>query len=144
MKGRLVIAIITGLLAEGIIVAAVLWGLPEVDINIPLYGLILICVAYGIYEVISFKMGSHILRKKPVPGMTTMVGIEGRAVSRLAPDGYVRIQGELWSAVSDCGDIDVGEDITVVRQSGLKVVVLSRRTDNSAEPQEDQQLFTDV
>jgi membrane-bound ClpP family serine protease len=123
MSTRLILAVLSNSLIEAIIVAVVLWGLPRLGINIPLYGLILICVAFLIYAVVSFNIGSRTLRKKPLPGFTTMVGVEGQVVSRLAPEGLVRIKGELWNARSENGPIDVGTDVIVVSQSGLKVVV---------------------
>jgi membrane-bound ClpP family serine protease len=123
MSTRLILAVLSNSLIEAIIVAVVLWGLPRLGINIPLYGLILICVAFLIYAVVSFNIGSRTLRKKPLPGFTTMVGVEGQVVSRLAPEGLVRIKGELWNARSENGPMDVGTDVIVVSQSGLKVVV---------------------
>ena len=135
MNARLIMAIFTNLLYEAIIVAVILWGLPRWGIHIPLYGLILICIAFAVYEVISFLIGSRTLRRKPLPGLTTMVGIEGQVVNRLAPEGFVRIGGELWNARAENGSIDVGVDVIVLRQSGLKVVVRQKQADNSAKPE---------
>jgi len=123
MSARLIMAVLSNLLIEAIIVVVILWGLPRLGIRIPLYGLILICVAFLTYAVISYNIGSRTLRKKPVPGFTTMVGVEGQVVSRLAPEGLVRIEGELWNARSENGPIDVGIDVIVVSQNGLKVIV---------------------
>ena len=123
MSARLIMAVLSNLLIEAIIVVVILWGLPRLDIHLPVYGLVLICVAFLIYAVISYNIGSRTLRKKPVPGFTTMVGVEGQVVIRLAPEGLVRIEGELWNARSENGPIDVGTDVIVVSQNGLKVVV---------------------
>jgi membrane-bound ClpP family serine protease len=135
MNARLIMAIFTNLLYEAIIVAVILWGLPRWGIHIPLYGLILLCIAFAIYGVVSFLIGSRTLRRKPLPGLTTMVGIEGQVVSRLAPEGFVRIGGELWNARAGNGSIDVGADVIVVRQYGLKVVVHRKQADNSRKPE---------
>jgi len=123
MNTRLIMAILSNSLIEAIIVAVVLWGLPRLGVHMPLYGLILICVAFLIYAVISYNIGSRTLRKKPLPGFTTMVGVEGQVVSRLAPEGLVRIEGELWNARSENGPIDAGIDVIVISQNGLKLVV---------------------
>ena len=135
MNARLIMAIFTNLVYEAIIVALLLWGLPRLGIHIPLYGIILICVAFIIYAVALFIIGSRTLRRKPLPGLTTMVGIEGQVVSRLAPEGFVRIGGELWNARAENGIIDVGADVIVVRQYGLKVVVRRKQADNSRKPE---------
>jgi membrane-bound ClpP family serine protease len=135
MNARLIMAIFTNLVYEAIIVAVIIWGLPRWGIHMPLYGLILICVAFAVYGVVSFLIGNRTLRRKPLPGLTSMVGIEGQVVSRLAPEGFVRIGGELWNARAENGSIDVGADVIVVRQSGLKVVVRRKQADNSRDPE---------
>ncbi len=122
-NARLIIAIITSLLDEAIIVALILWGLPKLGIEIPLFGMVLIVMAFAAYAIITFKLGSRILRKKPVPGFTDMVGMEGRSINRLNPKGFVRIQGEIWESRSENGIIKPGIDIIVVDQYGLKLVV---------------------
>ena len=123
MNARLVTAILTNLLYEAIIVAVLKWGLPRLGIDLPLYGIILICVAFLMYAVVMFVVGSRTLAKRPMPGFTTMVCLEGQVVSRLAPEGTVKIEGELWNARAESGTIDVGADVVVVRQYGLRVVV---------------------
>lgn len=140
MNARLIMAIFTNLLYEAVIVAVILWGLPRWNIHIPMYGLILICVAFAVYGVISFHIGSRTLQRKQLPGLTSMVGIEGQVVDRLAPEGFVRIGGELWNARAENGSIDVGIDVIVVRQSGLKVVVRQKREENSAKPKTQSEL----
>lgn len=72
------------------------------------------------------------MRKKPLPGFTTMVGVEGQVVSRLAPEGLVRIEGELWNARSENGPIDAGIDVIVISQRGLKVVVRLKQNEPSS------------
>jgi len=64
-----------------------------------------------------------------------MVGIKGQVASRLAPEGLVRIGGELWNARAEDASIDMGADVIVVRQSGLKVVVRRKQADNSHDPE---------
>jgi len=134
MSTRLIMAIINNLLIEAIIVSVILWGFPRLGVHIPLYGLILICVAFLIYAVVSYDIGSRTLRKKPLPGFTTMIGVEGEVVSRLAPEGLVRIEGELWSARSENGPIDEGTRVIVVSQNGLKVVVRPKQHDKPPSP----------
>ena len=56
-------------------------------------------------------------------GLPSMVGARGKAASRLAPDGFVRIKGELWEAKSEGEEIDTGEQVTVVEQDALKLTV---------------------
>ncbi len=129
MSARLVWAIISTLLEEAALVAIVLWGLPYLGIhNFPLAGLIAVMVVLGAYSVITYRRGSRALRRKPLDGLPYMVGSQGEVVSPLAPEGLVRIKGELWQAESASGRIDTGEEVTVVGQDGLKLVVRKHST----------------
>jgi len=123
MKSRLIIAIISSLLDEVIIIAIILWGLPKLGIYIPLYGTVLIVIAFAVYAVIIYRIGSRSLRRRPVLGLTDMVGVQGRTVSLLNPDGFVRIKGELWDSVTEGDTIEVGIDVIVTQQNGLKLTV---------------------
>jgi len=123
ITGRLIIAIFSTLVEEAALVVIVLWGLPQIGIRIPLPGLIALMVAWGAFAVFIYRMGSRALRKKPVAGLLTMVGSRGKAASPLAPDGFVRIKGELWEAKSLSGKISTREEVMVVGQDGLKLIV---------------------
>jgi len=124
------LAIISTLLEEAALVAIVLWGLPRLDIEIPLAGLIALMAAWGAYSVTTYRRGSRALKKEPLCGLPDMVGSQGGVVSPLVPEGLVRIKGELWQAKSASGRMDTGEEITVVGQDGLKLIVRKSSTGN--------------
>ena len=130
---RLIIAIITNLLDEAIIVAFIIFGLPRLGVHIPLWGLILIGIGFLVYAVGFYLIGSMVLSKKPLPGLTNMVGVEGRVVSQLAPEGYIRVEGELWASRADNGTINSGIDVIVTEQHGLKLVVRQKTPADSSE-----------
>ncbi len=131
MTARLILAIISTLLEEAALVVIVLWGLPELGIHISLAGLIVLMVVWGTISVIMYRIGSRALRMKAVAGLPAMVGTKGRVVSPLAPKGMVRIKGELWEAMSSGANVDVGEEVVVVGQNGLKLVVDKNSSGNS-------------
>ena len=122
-NARLIIAIITNLLDEALIVAFIIFGLPRLGVHIPLWGIILICIGFLAYAVLFYQIGNTILKKKPLPGFTDMTGIEGKAVDKLAPKGLVKIESELWQATTENGTIEAGTRIIVIKQEGLKLVV---------------------
>jgi len=117
------LAIVSTLLEEAALVALVLWGLPQLGIHIPLAGLIAMMVAWGAYAIITYRMGSRALRRKPVIDLLPMIGSRGKVVSPLDPEGLIRIKGELWVAKSAGGRINAGEEVAVAGQEGLKLVV---------------------
>ena len=123
MTARLILAIVSTLLEEAALVVIVLVGLPELGIKVPIGVLITVMVLWGAFSVFLYRIGSRALRKKPVVGLTIMVGSKGKAVNPLAPDGFVRIKGELWEAKSLSGRIGAREKVVVVGQDGLKLAV---------------------
>jgi membrane-bound ClpP family serine protease len=127
MNLRLILAILSSLLEEVALVAVVLWGLPKLGINIPLAGLITLVLALAAYDVITYRLGSRALKKKPVAGLTDMVGSRGKVVSPLDPEGLVRIKGELWQCRAVDRRIDAGEEVFVVAQDGLKLMVRTEK-----------------
>lgn len=123
MTTRLIIAIVTTLIEEAAIAAVVLWLLPKADIHLPLFVLIIIMVAWAGFAVFSFHLGTRALRRKPEGGLADMLGTRGEVVKRLDPEGMIRIKGELWKAKSAGRKIEIGEEVTVVGQKGLKLIV---------------------
>jgi membrane-bound ClpP family serine protease len=134
MNARLIIAIITSLLDEAIIIGLILWGLPKLGIKIPLWGMILAIIAFGIFAVVSFRIGSHTLKKKAMAGFVEMTGMEGRTTSRLAPEGYVKIEGEIWQAKAQTGAIEAGKEVRVTGQQGMKLIVQETTANETQTP----------
>ena len=115
--------IVTGLLKGAALAAIVLWLLPLWGINIPMWGIILIVVAFLVYEIVTFRVGRRALERKPVIWAEAIVGCCGKATTPLAPDGYVQVNGELWRAFSSGTNIDQGDDIVVVEMDRLTLRV---------------------
>ena len=122
-KGYIVSSIVTALLGEAVLVAIVLWVLPLWRVYIPIWGLILLMLAFAGYESVSYRIGARALERKPVVSPEAMVGCCGKAATSLAPDGYVQVEGELWSAWSTGPNIDEGDEIVVVEVRRLTLVV---------------------
>jgi membrane-bound ClpP family serine protease len=123
MKVRFIWSIISTILEEAAIVAAVLWGLPRIDIMVPIPVMIVIMVAWLAFSIFTYRKGTHALMRKPIPGLANMTGSKGRVVKTLSPNGMVRIKGELWDAISVSGNMDVGEYVEVLKQEGLRLIV---------------------
>ena len=128
MNARLIVAIISTMLEEAALAVIVLFGLPELGVEIPLAGLIALMVAWLAVSVIIYRIGSRALRRKPLEKLPDMIGSQGKVVSPLAPEGLVRIEGELWMAKSASGKINLGNKVAVVEQDGLRLVVRRDRS----------------
>ena len=113
----------TGLPKFAGLAAITLWLLPLWGINIPIWGLSLLIIAFIIYEIVTFRLGRRALERKPVIWRGAIVGCCGKATTPLAPKGYVQVQGELWQALCSDRDIDEGDDIVVLELDRLTLRV---------------------
>ena len=129
MTARLIYAIVSILMEEAAIVVIALWGLPQIDIKIPLGVLIAVMVVFAVFSVLLYQAGSRALRKKPV-ALSVMIGSKGKVASSLNPVGFIKIKDELWEAESLGGKIGVGKEVMVIGQDGLKLVVRRRNKDD--------------
>ncbi len=120
---RLVLAIVSTSLEEVAIYAIWRWLLPEFDIMLPASVLIGVMVAWAAFAVSLFVFTTRTLKRQQVVGLPTMIGSRGKVASLLAPEGLVRIRGELWGATSAQGNVNTGEEVEVVGENGLKLVV---------------------
>ncbi|MDZ7838732.1 MAG: nodulation protein NfeD [Actinomycetota bacterium] len=62
-------------------------------------------------------------RIKPATGSLSMVGRQATVVSDLSPEGQVKIDGEIWRAVSEEGNIEKGRKVIIARTRGLTLYV---------------------
>ena len=123
MRAYYIYTIVTSILKVTTLALIVLCLLPSWQINMPLWGIILVSVTFLIYEIVTFRLGKRVLERKPTIWSSTMVGCCGKATTPLAPSGYVRVSGELWRASSSDKNIDEGDDIVVVGLDRLSLFV---------------------
>ena len=124
VKGYVIFTIATGLLKGTVLAAIVLWLLPLLwEVNIPMWGLILLVVVFVIYEVVTFRLGRRALGRKPMTSPQAIIGCCGKATTPLTPRGYVQVEGELWRALSSDMNINKGDDIVVVEVNRLTLSV---------------------
>lgn len=120
---RLILAIISTTLEELAIYVIWRWLLPEFNIRPPFSVLVSVMAIWAAFSISLFIFTTRTLKKQVPVGLPSMIGTRGKAASLLAPEGMVRIQGELWVATSAEGDVAVGEEVEVVGEDGLKLVV---------------------
>jgi membrane-bound serine protease (ClpP class) len=68
-------------------------------------------------------MGLKAQRRKPVIGIESMLGETAETIDSLNPVGKVRMQGEIWNAVSVSGMIGKGEKVRVKEVKNLTLYV---------------------
>jgi len=82
---------------------------------------VLITAAFFLFII---GLGVRAQRRKPVTGAEGIVGEVGEAMGELAPEGRVRVHGEIWSATSDGGPIASGTRVRVTRVENLRLTVV--------------------
>jgi membrane protein implicated in regulation of membrane protease activity len=81
-------------------------------------------VPVGIAAFVAKDLAMYrVVRPTLRPPPERLVGIRGRAIERLAPTGYVRIEGELWRGEAIGGAIAAGAEVVVRESRGLTLHV---------------------
>ena len=70
-------------------------------------------------------------KERVVTGREGMIGLQGKVVTPLTPEGVIKVRGELWKAYSTDVSIGADEEVTVVGREGLTLLV--RRKDDHQE-----------
>jgi membrane-bound serine protease (ClpP class) len=80
----------------------------------------------------------NMLRIRGMPakvGQETVVGRLVTARSALTPDGFVFMDGEMWRAEAEEGDIKAGDRVVITQMKGLKLRVRKPREEPQEEPE---------
>jgi membrane-bound serine protease (ClpP class) len=120
---RLLLAIFSMALEQ--VAIWVIWRflLPEFGVELHVAALIGIMVAWAVIGTWIFIFTTRALKRQVPVGLPSMVGATGKATGKLAPEGMVKIRGELWGARSAEGDIATGESVLVIGEDGLRLLV---------------------
>ena len=75
---------------------------------------------YALYPFLRFAYEAD--QRRPIE---RLIGVEGAAVEPLAPDGYVRVRGELWRArrIPPDDAVSTGDAVEVVGVEGAMLLV---------------------
>ena len=115
---KLLLAIVISLIDEAIVIIILFLVLSLFGVEMPIWFIILVLI----FSVITYAL-YRALKKSPLLGFENMVGKNGLAISEIARDGTIKIGSELWAARADQGNIEKGEEVIVIGQTGLKLKV---------------------
>ncbi len=116
-----------GLLTAGGITSLVLGSLilfkggPLFQINPGLIVTVVVIIAAFFAFVVSRVIKAH--RRQATTGREELVGKTAVVKVSLDPEGMVLFKGERWTAVSEAGRIEPGEEVVVTKVDGLKLYV---------------------
>lgn len=119
-----------GLLTVGGLISLVLGSLilfkggPLFSVNPGLIATVVVLIggflAFAIPRVVQIHHRQASTGREELIGKTAVVKVA------LAPEGMVYFKGELWTAISEVGRIEPGEEVTISRVDGLKLHVTKK------------------
>lgn len=111
------------LLDEAAVLVVVILALHFFGIRIPLPITITVVIILGIFVFIIHIAVISSFHRKQVTGREGMIGTQGRVVEPLIPVGAITVKGEYWRAKSVDDNIEVDENVEIVRLEGLTLEV---------------------
>ena len=121
-----------GVLAIGGIVSMALGSLmlydaPEAGFRVSLRVMAPTVALTAGFFLFALTLGVRAVRRRPLLGVSGLVGQSGVARGALEPEGQVSVHGEIWRAVADRPLAD-GTRVTVVDVQGLTLKVVGSDT----------------
>ena len=110
-------------LGEVLLVALVLVLLWKTGVHLSPELISTVVVLLGGLIFVVYRIIVSLVGRKQVCGREGMIGLRGRVVAPLNPEGVIRIQGELWKASCTDDSIGTDEEVRVVEIEGLRLVV---------------------
>jgi len=131
VRGRTFIAYAVAVsLGEQVVLFAVtLVLLPSAGIEVPAWLVIVLSIVLAAQSVVLTRINSRTLDRRPL--FTPDAGVRARAMSRLEPSGYVRVENELWGAVTEGPHIEKDEVVVVLRREGMRLIVARASAETS-------------
>lgn len=122
-KSKTWLIVLVALIDDIAILALLFFILWALDVDIPLYFLIIIGLVAGTLVFFIHRAIVPSLRRKEIAGKEGMLSLTGEVTQKLNPQGVIKVADEYWKAKSVSGDIDVGEEVEIINIDGLKVEV---------------------
>ena len=117
-----------GILSIGGIVAMFLGSLmlfektPTFNVQLDWRLALAAAITTGAFFLFAVGMAIKTRLTKPTTGKEGLIGEKGIALTQIAPEGDVRLHGEIWKAVSE-QKIKKGEKIKVIDVDGLELKI---------------------
>ena len=99
------------------------WVLPDSNVQMSLTFKIIILAIFPLWSLLTYIPRKRALSKEVVEPGQAMIGKSGVVIKKLDPRGTVRINYEVWDALSMGETIEEGEGIVVQSLDGLTLTV---------------------
>jgi membrane-bound serine protease (ClpP class) len=99
---------------------------PAMEVNRGLIaGVTVVIAAFVIFVVGAVVRGQ---RRRAATGAEGLIGKVAVAKTLLDPKGTVLVDGEHWTATVDSGKVEPGEEVTITKVEGLRLIVTKKQT----------------
>jgi membrane-bound ClpP family serine protease len=101
-------------------------GAPQLfQVDWRLIAVVTVIVAVGLGFIAWRAVQIH--RRQATTGREELIGKTATVKETLNPQGMVFFKGERWSAISEDGEIQVGEEVIIKRLDGLTLYVIRKK-----------------
>ncbi len=88
---------------------------------------IFLSLAFVVLTFLTYKFLLPVYRGKISTGAEGLIGVKGKVIEPLAPEGVIEIKDEYWKAKAVDGNVKAGETVEIVEVDGL---LLKVKTEN--------------
>jgi membrane-bound serine protease (ClpP class) len=90
---------------------------------IDLWVIILVIIVLIAFIILVINRGIAAHRLQVGAGREELIGKAAEVTTVLEPKGTVFIEGETWTAISEAGRVEPGEEVLITKVEGLKLYV---------------------
>jgi len=95
--------------------------------RIDMWIIVLIIIGIAAFIAVAVIWGIRAHRHQALAGREELIGKTAEVLTVMEPKGTVFIQGERWTATSETGRIEPGEEVIVTKVNGLKMWVAKKQ-----------------
>ena len=88
--------------------------------------IVIVTITVVVFLVFTIVWGIRAHQQGILAGREELIGKTAEAKTVMEPKGTVFIQGEHWTAISEDGRIEPGEEVIVTKVDGLKLWVIKK------------------
>ena len=85
--------------------------------------IVIVAIAFALFLAASIYWVIRAHRQQILAGREELVGKVAEVKTVMKPKGTVFIQGERWTAISETGRVEPGEEVIITKVDGLKLWV---------------------
>jgi len=102
----------------------------QIDPNwfrIDMWTIVLVIVGLVAFLAVVIIWGIRAHRHQAMAGREELIGRTAEVLTTMEPKGTVFIEGERWTAISETGLMESGEEVIVTKINGLKMWVAKKQ-----------------